>query len=50
MAQVAEAQALGNMIHAMNDEDIAQVVEGASQMGEVSNKLAAAETLNKKKY
>ena len=48
MAQMAEAQTLGEMILAMTDEGIAQVVEGASQMGEASGKLAAAETLDRK--
>ena len=49
MAQVAEAQALGEMIQAMTDEGIVQDVEGASQMGEASSKLAATEMLDRKK-
>jgi len=46
---VAEAQALGEMILAMTDEAITQDVDGASQMGEASGKLAATITLDRKK-
>jgi len=46
---VAEAQSLGEMILAMTDEAITQDVDGASQMGEASGKLAATITLDRKK-